>query len=234
MARKAKHTSLMEVITTVTTEVLNRFLMDCSVMVAVNQEISASGDNNVFDGNKLSASVRSLSSCQGSAENMTEMQDEIFQKMMNELDVEEQGFMAGLTSSSTYVSTEVKTELSRILTNENLTTCIQALEANQKLEASGDGNVFRNNEVNAVIDSTINCINSQISASAVLSKLSTELEQHLKAKNDSRLFGGLFDDFAMIGVVVVCIIIMVFAIKMMGGNSGGGFGGNRIDDGGFS
>jgi len=223
----------MQATTEATTEVLNRFLMDCSVMVAVNQEISASGNNNVFDGNKLTASVRSLSSCQGSAQNMTDMQDEIFQKMMNKLDVEEKGFLAGLTSSSTYVETDIKTELKRILTNENLTTCIQALEANQKLTASGDGNVFRNNEMDAVINSTIDCINSQISASAIISKLSSELEQALKARNDSRLFGGLFDDFAMIGAVIVIIIIMVFAMKMMSGGSSGGGGGGWRDDGGF-
>lgn len=214
-ASQTKSTSIVDITKKITTEVISKNASECGAKNNNKQEMSFSniktkGCQVDFSNFGQTIKVSQDFSCSQTNENKNKLQNELTDKLKNEVLAESSGLTVGLSNTETKAITKMATDISNKIDITNISKCVAETLNSQKMkfekiEVDCTDNPpdqkklsFNNLQQEIISTQVAKCIQGNSAATDAINKLQTDVDNKAKAKSEGVGFG----PFLIIGVVI--------------------------------
>lgn len=215
-ASQTKAISVVDIVKKVSTDIISKNASECGAKNKNKQEMSFSNIKTKgceFEVSNLGQKITVSQdfSCSQKNENKNTLQNELTDKIKNEVDAQTSGLKLGFSKTESQAITKMTTDIANKIDITNISKCVAETLNNQKMTFSKiDVDCtdnppdkrklsFDNLQQEIISTQVAKCIQGNTNVTDIINKLQTEVDNKAKAKDEGMGLGSLL----MIGAVVV-------------------------------
>lgn len=203
--------------TTLATKILSQAIMNCASSSLVAQTFLISGNYNVVKNTKQVQAVQFNTSCQQTAQNTADLQQQLTTALSQAAEATGSGVTSVLGASSSDVTSVIKQDVETSITQQTIQNIVQSCVTQQNITISGNNNIvdtFSQEQTMSIVQS--NCQNA-INSLKTVQTLNNEVSQKSTAVTTNPIsdiinsVGGLLTGIGMIWAAIAIAAIVAMA-----------------------